>query len=114
MAIANPNSPVTNAVFQKTLKLALKQQTKNLIDAIEAVTFAMDTEHAKMRKESQQEHAKTRKQISEVKQELRSTKSHLRDAINGLKMDIATTPTRSEFEVVKKRVQKLENRIISQ
>lgn len=100
MVIATPNSPVTNVQFQKAMRQMRKDFKKDIADVTDAIVSAMD----EMSKQNQEEHKKTRRDLAELRQEVRSTKSHLHDDINGLKTDIATAPTRTEFNQLKNRV----------
>lgn len=100
MGKASLDSPVTIRQFDEFRK----DQVKIHSEMLDTILSGMDDLAKNMRKENAEEHTKTRQQIEEVKQELKSTKSHLNDDINGLKADIATAPTRTEFNQLKNRV----------
>ncbi len=77
--------------------------TKEMLDqAVEAILGGVDELLAGLRGEMNGRFDKVEGRLDKVKVEL----AHVKDIVNGLKADLADTPSRREFEQLKTRVDK--------
>ena len=89
----NPNAPVTN----KKLEEAVHGLSGKLDEAIDAILSGIDRLMQIERKERKEE-------ISDLREEVKTQITFVRDDIKGLEGELANTPTRKEFNDLKKKV----------
>jgi archaellum component FlaC len=87
MIKVNPSEPVNRGMLD---------------EAVEAILEGMDKTVGQLRNEMNTRFDKVEDRLSNVEVEL----SHVKDEVKGLKADISTTPSRREFQDLKKRVDK--------
>jgi len=86
--------------------------TKSMLDeAVEAILVGVGKLIEQVKNELRMEISSLRNElkteISDTRSELENGISFLKDEINGLKAEFSTTPSRKEFEEVKRRVSEL-------
>lgn len=91
MSKGNPNEPVTRGMLD---------------EAVSAILAGMDNLYERFKGEVDSFKSEMNTRFESMDAKIDQSKNELKDDINGLKADLSTTPSRREFDDLKKRVDK--------